>query len=527
MITRRAVLAAPAMTFLQQPAEAAIIPLPSRVVRRTGQFIIGNQTRITEAPGAQIEAKWLSSILDCPVEKPSPRGSTVSLTLDASLSSLGPEGYTLDISPTHAALKAPKSAGLYYAAQTLRQLLPPSACGKTGRGAVDWSVPCLQIEDSPRFPWRGGHIDTCRHFLPKDEVLKYIDALALHKFNTLHFHLTDDQGWRIEIKKYPKLTTVGSRRRETRVGHEDMPQGFDGKPYGGFYSQADIREIVAYAAARHINVVPEIEMPGHAQAALSAYPEFGNTGEKLEVWTQWGVSNNTFNVSDKAIAFLQDVLSEVLELFPSKYIHVGGDEVPPDQWKANPEAQARIKALGLKNESALHSWFIGRMNEFLRSRGRILVGWDEIIEGGHLPGAVVMSWRGEKGGIEAARYGNQVVMTPDNYTYFNYYQSKGPKEPLAIGGFIPLDMVYNYDPVPAALNADQARLVLGTQGQLWSEYIPTPQILEYMAFPRMCALAEVAWTPKGQKNYASFQQRLRTHLERLKAMGINYRPLEA
>jgi len=525
MLTRRTILTSPAAYALFQSDEIAIIPQPVRMTRRGGHLVINSQTRISAEAGAEAEANWLGSVIACPVAKNG--AAAVTFSLDKSLARLAPEGYTLDITPQRAVLAAPTAAGLYHAAQTFRQLLPPEACGKSGRGSAQWRVPCLEIEDSPRFPWRGGHVDPARRFLPKTAVLAYIDALALHKINTLHFHLTDDQGWRIEIKKYPKLTSIGGVRKETRVGHENKPQGFDGTPHGGFYTQADIREIVSYAAARHINVVPEIEMPGHAQAALAAYPEFGNTGQKLEVWGQWGVSKNVFGVSDKAIAFLQDVLSEVLELFPSKYIHVGGDEVPFDQWKANPEAQARIKTLGLRNEAALHSWFIGRMNEFLRSRGRTLVGWDEIIEGGLMPGAVVMSWRGEKGGIEAARHGHDVVMTPDSYTYFNYYQSKDPKEPLAIGGFIDIEKVYNYEPVPAELNAAEARRVLGTQGQLWSEYIPTLELLEYMAFPRMCALAEVAWTPRDLKNYPGFRRRLRTHVERLKAMGVNFHPLDA
>ncbi len=524
MTTRRTVMAglggALAARAWQEAEEPALIPRPVRLVRRTGEFVVNSATRVVSNAGTPAEGHWLAGILGCAVSGGAPR-------LDPSLARLGPAGYLLEVGAKRVTIRASTAAGIFYGAQSLRQLLPPAAYGQTPRGGAGWRVPCLEIEDFPRFPWRGGHVDVARHFMPKAAILKYIDALALHKLNTLHFHLTDDQGWRIQIKKYPKLAEIGSVRSQTRVGHERKAQGFDGQPHGGYYTQADVREIVAYAQARHVNVVPEIEMPGHAQAALAAYPEFGNTGEKLEVWTQWGVSKNVFSVSEKTFRFLEDVLAQVLELFPGKYIHVGGDEVPPDQWKASAEAQARIRELGLKNEAELHTWFIGRMNKFLRARGRTLVGWDEIIEGGMTPGAVVMSWRGVKGGIEAARHGHDVVMTPASHTYFDYYQSRDPKQPLAIGGLTTVEKVYGYEPVPAELSAAEAKHVLGTQGQLWSEYIPTPQHLEYMAFPRMCALAEVAWTPKERRDYAHFCGRLPVHLERLKALGLNFRPLDA
>jgi hexosaminidase len=321
------------------------------------------------------------------------------------------------------------------------------------------------------------------------------------------------------------LTAIGSVRKETRAGHERKSTAFDGKPHGGFYTQYDIREIAAYAAARHITVVPEIEMPGHAQAALAAYPEFGNTGAKLEVWTQWGVSKNVFGVTEKTFAFLEDVLTEVLALFPGKYIHIGGDEVPKDQWRESAAAQARIRELGLKDEAGLHTWFVRRINDFLKSRGRTPVGWDDIIEGGATPGAVVMSWRGTEGGAKAARRGLNVVMTPHTHTYFDYYQAPAAGEPLAIGGMTTLEKVYNYDPIAPGMTSEEARRVLGTQGQLWSEYIPAAEHMEYMAFPRMCALAETAWTPKDLRDYGHFVRRLPAHLERLKAMGVHFRPL--
>ncbi len=525
MLSRRAAMTGFSGVLLAPAAEEpAIIPRPARLALRHRDFVVHSRTPVLTDTGARAEGQWLAGVLGCPLSAGAPRDGAVALRRDPTLARLGSEGYLLEVTPKRVTVRASTAAGAFYGAQTLRQLLPPASLSPAGRGGAPWRIPCLEIEDSPRFPWRGSLVDTARHFKPKAAILKYLDALALHKINTLQLHLTDDQGWRLEIKKFPKLTEIGSVRRQTRMGHERKAQGFDGKPHGGYYTQADIREIVSYAQARHITVVPEIEMPGHAQAALAAYPEFGNTGEKLEVWTQWGVSKNVFGVGEETFRFLEDVLSEVLELFPSKYIHVGGDEVPQDQWKASAEAQARIQELGLKNESELHTWFIGRIHTFLRARGRTLVGWDEIIEGGMTPGAVVMSWRGIKGGIEAARHGHDVVMTPTSHTYFDYYQSKDPSEPLAIGGLITLDRVYSYEPVPAELTAEEARHVLGTQGQLWSEYIPTPEHMEYMAFPRMCALAEVAWTPKERKAYSDFERRLRPHLERLTALGIHFRP---
>jgi hexosaminidase len=365
--------------------------------------------------------------------------------------------------------------------------------------------------------------------MPKEFVEKFIDLLALHKMNSFHWHLTDDQGWRIEIKKYPKLTEVGAWRKETLVGllHDKKGPKFDGQPHGGFYTQEDIAEIVAYAKARHVNVVPEIEMPGHAQAAIAAYPELGCTGQKLEVFTTWGVDENIFSPRETSIQFLQDVLREVLGLFPSTYIHVGGDEARKTQWKASPEVQSRIKELGLKDEDEMQSYFVRRMDEFLTAQGRRLIGWDEILEGGLAPKATVMSWRGEKGGIAAARAGHDVVMAPTNYTYFDYYQSKNKaKEPLAIGGFLPLRAVYNYEPIPRELDADSAKHVLGTQGQIWTEYIAEPRQVEYMAYPRAAALAEAAWTPKSKKAYTPFLQRLAVHSKRLKALEVNYRPVK-
>ena len=361
--------------------------------------------------------------------------------------------------------------------------------------------------------------------MPLAFVKKFIDLMALHKLNVFHWHLTDDQGWRLESQKYPRLTEVGAWRNRTLIGHAlEKPWKFDDTPHGGFYTQAEAREVVAYAAERHITVMPEIEMPGHAQAALAAYPEYGNTGAKLEVWDAWGVNENVFNPLEPTILFLQDILTEVINIFPSQYIHVGGDECPKVQWQQSSAAQVRMKALGIPDEHALQSYFIGRMDKFLHAKGRRLIGWDEILEGGLTENATVMSWRGEEGGITAARAGHDVVMTPEMPTYFDHYQSEDRStEPLAIGGFTPLEKVYSYEPIPPQLTELEARHVLGAQAQHWTEYMPNPAHVEYMSFPRLSAFSEVVWSAKNSRNYEGFLERLKPHLERLDMLKVNYR----
>jgi hexosaminidase len=392
-------------------------------------------------------------------------------------------------------------------------------------------MPAVRIEDAPRFRWRGGMLDVARHFMPKEFVKKYVDLLALHKMNTFHWHLTDDQGWRIEVKKYPRLTEVGSRRAGTIVGHPGRDSTrwvFDSVPHGGFYTQDDVREVVAYARARHVTVVPEIEMPGHAVAAIAAYPELGVTGRPTEVSGRWGVFSNILNAEPSTVAFMQDVLTEVMGLFPGAFIHVGGDEADKTLWRADPRIQARIKALGLKDEHELQSWFIRQMDTFLAQRGRRLIGWDEILEGGLAPKAAVMSWRGTKGGIEAARAGHDVVMSPTSHVYLDYYQSREEgRETRATGAFLPLDTVYAFEPVPADFTPEQARRVLGAQGNLWTEYVPTPKRAEYMLYPRLSAIAEVTWTPKAGRDFADFRRRFGPHGRRLDALDVNYRRLDA
>jgi hexosaminidase len=508
------------------------MPRPVQVAAKEGSFTLRPDTTILGSaetrPIGQLLAEWLEPATGFRLAVEAggvPAENRILLALDTSLDRLGEEGYALTVTPQGVVIRAPKTAGIFYGVQTFRQLMPPTVFASMRQDDAAWTVPGVEIEDYPRFRWRGAHLDVSRHFMPKAFVLKFIDLLALHKLNTFHWHLTDDQGWRIEIKKYPKLTEVGAWRAETRLGHERFKRGFDKVPHGGFYTQAEIREVVEYARQRFVTIVPEIEMPGHAQAAIAAYPELGNTGEKLPVWTRWGVNPNIFNPSEQTILFLQDVLSEVLELFPGTFIHVGGDEAVKDQWKASALAQARIRELGLKDEDELQSWFIRRMEQFLSARGRRLIGWDEILEGGLPPGATVMSWRGFEGGIAAAKSGHDVVMAPGSHTYFDHYQSQQPGEPLAIGGFTSLERAYSFEPVPPELTADEARHILGAQGQHWTEYMKGPGHVEYMAFPRMLALAEVVWTPAAQKDFAGFLRRMSAAEERLTHLQVNFRPV--
>ena len=517
----------------------AIVPRPVHLTPKPGSFTLTGATVVTTDRASQALGYMLADYLFPATgfrlavrsSAPTPGVPVISLRLDSTLRTLGDEGYRLDVSRSRVAIRAARPAGVFYAIQTLRQLFPPAILREAKVTGTPWTIPAVAIEDYPRFSWRGMHLDVGRHFMPKRFVKKYLDLLALHKMNRFHWHLTEDQGWRIEIKQYPQLTGVGAWRRETIVGRPDRRDStlwrFDGQPHGGFYTQDDIREIVAYAQARFITIVPEIEMPGHSQAAIAAYPQLGNTGATLAVWTGWGVDENILNPSDSTIQFEQNVLTEVMSLFPGHWIHIGGDEAPKAQWKASPLAQSRIRELGLKDEDELQSWFTRRMDEFLTAHGRSLIGWDEILQGGLAPNATVMSWRGMDGGIAAARAGHDVVMAPTARTYFDYYQSADTtREQLAIGGFLPLDSVYAFDPVPPGLGPDEARHILGAQGQVWTEYIPDPKRVEYMAFPRACALAEVLWTPPGEKDYADFRQRLVTHLARLAVLDVNYRALD-
>lgn len=516
-------------------SKIAIVPAPSRVVPGEGTFVVTPETTLVAVgPATEVAALFAEQIAPATgftlsvLDAPQGARPVIAFVLEETAADLGAEGYHLTVTPFQVTARAAQPAGLFYAAQSLRQLLPPEIFRSEPVAGVAWTMSCVDIEDVPRFGWRGAMLDVCRHFMPKDFVLRYIDLLALHKLNVFHWHLTDDQGWRIEIKKYPRLTEVGAWRKETLVGRlqRDAELVFDGIPHGGFYTQDDVREVVAYAQARHVTVVPEIEMPGHAQAAIAAYPELGNVTEPLDVRPYWGISENVFNVEERTLAFLQDVLDEVLDSFPSEFIHIGGDEAPKKQWRESPAAQARMQALGLRDEEELQSYFIRRMDVYLTAKGRRLLGWDEILEGGLAENATVMSWRGVRGGVAAVSSGHDVVMAPNSHTYFDYYQSDDrDSEPLAIGGFVPLEGAYAFEPVCEGIDAEHAHHVLGGQGQLWTEYIPTPEHAEYMAFPRMCALAEAVWTPAEGRDYADFLTRLAVHLRRLDGLNVHYHPL--
>jgi hexosaminidase len=492
----------------------SIIPRPVSLEIGEGTFVLDATTTIVANAAGQAEARKLAEQLAAAIGFLLPirdgrqdDGKVIELALTQEV--LGRESYEVNVSPERIALVAATPAGLFYAVQTLLQLLPPAIySGKEVEG-VTWAVPCVQIRDQPRFGWRGAMLDVSRYFMPVAFVKRFIDLLARHKLNTFHWHLTDDQGWRIEIVKYPRLTSVGSVRACTVIGHQSVrPKRYDGIPHGGYYTQTEIREIVAYAQARHVVIVPEIEMPGHTQAAIAAYPALGNFGWPVAVRCHWGISQHILNPRPETIRFIQD----------------GGDEAIKHEWSESRSVQAQMLELGLPDEHALQSWFIRQMNDFLIARGRRLVGWDEILEGGLAAGATVMSWRGIEGGIAAAKSGHDVVMAPNSHTYFDYYQAEDrTQEPLAIGGYIPLEKVYAYDPIPEALSAAEARHILGTQGQLWTEYIPDGSHAEYMAFPRLCALAEVAWTPQEARSYDDFSGRLQTHLKRLEALAVNFR----
>lgn len=509
----------------------SVIPQPVSVERLEGSFRITPQTRVVAHGPAWIEASKLIDAL-APATGFALRGAAsqqgdepaIELKLDENLSDLGDEGYTLDVARDGITLTARRPAGLFYGIQTLRQLLPAAIFSKTEVDGVTWDIPCVKISDTPRFGWRGLLLDPARHFIAVPEVKRFIDTMALHKFNHLQVHLTDNEGWRIEIKKYPKLAELGSQ-----MDWNLRRRGGTGPRCFGFYTQDDIRQLVRYAAERHITIVPEIEMPFHTGAAIVAYPELGIAPGPLgalPLEQRWYRTRGLIAPRPKTVAFFQDVLTEVMTLFPGKHIHIGGDEANIEQWANDPEMQEQMKRLELADAHELHSWFIKQMDAFLTEHGRRLVGWDEILQGGLAPGATVMSWRGEQGGIAAANAGHDVVMAPTSNTYFDYYQGPPPSEPLAIGGNLPLAKVYAYDPIPAAIAADKARHVLGVQGQLWGEYIATPEHLEYMAYPRATALAEVSWTAPARKDYDDLLSRLRQHLQRLKEMGVRFHALD-
>nr|WP_246843171.1 beta-N-acetylhexosaminidase [Allokutzneria sp. NRRL B-24872] len=498
-----------------------LLPRPAEATAAEGVFPLDEATALT---GPLPAVDWLRTQLRAATGFPLTESgsSAITFSLDDSLPA---EGYRLEITPISVRVDAADEAGACYAAQSLRQLLGPAAFRRSSIHNGQWALPCGTVLDRPRFGWRGCLLDVARHFLPKSDVFRFLDLMAAHKLNVLHLHLTDDQGWRMEIERYPRLTAVGGWRERSTVGHGKLG-ALDDRPHGGFYTKDDLREIVAYAGDRGITVVPEIDVPGHTQAAIAAYPELGNTGEPLGVWTGWGINPNVVNMSDATVKFFRDVFDEVIEVFPSEIICVGGDEVPLDQWRESPEARARMAEHGLTTEAQLHGWFIRQMAVHLAERGRRIIGWDEIAEVGDLPpGAIVASWRGEQAGVDAARAGHQVVMCPEQHVYLDHRRADHPDEPIPVGYLRTLADVYAYEPVPSGLDADAVTRVLGAQAQLWTEHLDTPRRLDYAAFPRLSAFAEVVWSP-AERDPDAFLRRLTDHhLPRLDALGVEYRPL--
>ena len=520
------------------PDRFPLIPMSRTIHAEPGRFQLDQSTRVVLSDPGSAELRSAAELLLVPLRSASGLplpivheslnevAHALIFRLTPGGDSVHSESYRLVVSENRVVLSAPTPVGLFRGTQTLRQLLPPDV-ERPGYAqplsSAHWSLPAVTIDDAPRFRYRGVLLDVGRWYYPPEFIRKVIDLLALYKFNALHLHLTDDQGWRLEIKKYPLLTQIGAWRKETILGQHFDPYVGDGVPHGGFYTQEQIRDLVAYAAARYVTIIPEIEMPGHAGAALAAYPELSCSGGPFQVSTVWGMHQEIFCPSERTFGFLEDVLLEVMQLFPSRYIHIGGDEVPKDEWKASPIAQEVIRRERLANEEELQSYFIRRIEAFLLAHGRRLIGWDEILEGGLAPEATVMSWRGTAGGIASARQGHDVIMTPADHAYLDYYQGDPAGEPLAIGGFVPLDTVYQFEPVPQELSPGEAAHVIGGQGSLWTEYIPTPAHAEYMLLPRLLALAEVLWSPREARNLDRFHARLPAHFDRLDALGFEYR----
>ena len=509
----------------------AVIPRPVKMEITGGAFVLRANTKILVSKETESVGNYLAELLgpatgyDLKVKKVSKakcRPNSI-LRVGGDADTLGAEGYKLKVHDNRVCISGATEQGVFYGVQTLRQLLPVEIFQQKRVANVQWLIPQVSIEDEPRYKWRGMHLDVCRHFFDKEFVKKYIDLLAMHKMNTFHWHLTEDQGWRIEIKKYPGLTEIGS----VRAGEYGSKYP-DGETYGGFYTQDEVREVVAYAAERFITVVPEIEMPGHAVAALTAYPEFSCTGGPFTVREQWGVSKDIYCAGNEdTFKFLEDIVSEVVDLFPGEYFHIGGDEAPKDRWSKCAKCQARIESENLKDEHGLQSYFIKRMEKFLATKNKRLIGWDEILEGGLAPNATVMSWRGMAGGIAAAKQGHDVVMSPMSHCYYDFYQAPAALEPKAIGGYVPLEKVYSYNPTPDSLTEQEARHIMGAQGNVWTEYIPTTEHVEYMSYPRACALSEVVWSPKLPKDYDEFFKRLQQHVKRLDGLDVHYRGLDA
>ena len=519
--------------------QISIVPKPAKIKPGIGDFVVNDHTTLMFTAGSE-EAMQTARLFAGYFELSGgpvltalgigkAHGNQTGIIFNINTNGKIPaEGYELKVTKKTIILEGGSGAGLFYGMQTLVQLLPPELFnpGKLQPGK-EWNIPCVEIKDKPRFKYRGMHLDVSRHFFPKEFVMRYIDLIAMYKLNTFHWHLTDDNGWRIEIKKYPKLMQVAA----WHVDHENLPWGErpQQKPdekatYGGYYTQDQVREIVEYAKQRYVTIIPEIEMPAHSVEVLAAYPSLSCTGGPFTVppGSYWPNTDILCAGNDSVFTFLEDVLTEVIGLFPSQYIHVGGDEADKTRWKACPKCQARIKSEGLKDEKELQSYFIKRIEKFLISKNRKMIGWDEILEGGLAPEATVMSWRGVDGGITAAKQGHDVIMTPTSHCYFDYYQGDREFEPKAIGGFLSLKKVYHYEPTPSELTKEQSKYILGAQGNVWTEFIPTIEHAEYMAIPRMIGLSEVVWTSKELKNWKDFQQRMKSQYQRLDFMKVNY-----
>lgn len=514
-----------------------LIPTPSHTTTYSADasFTLGPGTVLAAGPGTEGTARWLRATLGAATGLPLAPGErsaegVIRLAVDETVPG-GPEGHRVTVDPTSGVrITGAGPAGVFWGAQTLRQLLGPDAFRRAPVADREWRVPACHLTDAPRFSWRGFMLDVARHFMPKDVVLRYLDLMAAHKLNVLHLHLTDDQGWRVQIRRYPKLTEVGAWRERTKVGLRESPL-WDERPHGGYYTQDDIREIVAYAAERHITVVPEVDIPGHSQAAIAAYPELGNTDvvdtAALPVLTGWGVNPNVLAPTDTTLRFYENVFAELLDLFPGRFFHIGGDECPKEQWRASPTAQARIKELGLADEDGLQSWIIRHFDGWLAARGRRLIGWDEILEGGLAAGAAVSSWQGYAGGIAAARAGHDVVMCPQTHVYLDWRQSPSADEPVPIAHVRTLEDVYRFEPVPEELTPEEARHVIGAQANVWTEVLDSVRSVDYMVFPRLAAFAEVAWSAlpaPADRDWPGFEARMRSHYARLDALGVEYRP---
>ncbi|GAB3352752.1 family 20 glycosylhydrolase [Lysobacter tyrosinilyticus] len=504
-------------------ASDVLVPMPASVQPLQGNYVPAPDITlgISGARGAQLrELKELTTNVlreawDAKVSAAGAgKSADVRLTL-VKTQQANPESYTLQIDSRGISIEAASATGLFYGLQTLRQLAVP--------GTSSDGIAAVRIEDVPRFHYRGLHLDVARHMVPVADIKRQLDLMARYKFNVFHWHLTDDQGWRLEIKRYPRLTEIGANRKETVKGHYSDTYVGDGQPYGGYYTQQQVREVVAYARQRHIEVIPEIDIPGHTVAALAAYPELACTPGPFEVRTTWGIDDNILCPSEQSFAFVQNVLGEVMALFPSKYLHLGGDEAPTTRWEQSPLAQSIIQREKLANEHALQGWFLRRIEAFVNAKGRRIIGWDEILDGAPSPTATVMSWRGMAGGIEAAQRGHDVIMSPTDYAYFDYCQGDPAREPICIGGNLPLSRVYEFEPVPATLTPEQARHILGGQANVWTEYLKTPDDVEYMLWPRALAMTEVLWSPQAARDWAGFERRLPAQLATLDRFDVNYR----